>query len=88
MGTPAYGWRILPRDSQDGVPWCDGRSKEMFRLAPNEHEQAIIAEAKRLRALGWAATRIASAFAKRGYKNRLGKPFAAAGVRRMLAVSS
>jgi len=55
------------------------------RLLPRAHEQAVIVEARALRATGLSLRATAAALDKRGMRSRAGRPFLPAQVARMLA---
>jgi DNA invertase Pin-like site-specific DNA recombinase len=69
-GEPPYGFRI----AEDGV-----------RLVPAEAEQAVLAEARRLRAAGLSLRAVARELDARGIRSRVARSFSAAQIRRMVA---
>jgi site-specific DNA recombinase len=63
-----------------------GYRLEGQRLAPHEAEQAVIREARCLRASGLSLREVAARLHGLGYRTRTGRPFAPIQVRRMVAV--
>lgn len=73
-GHDPYGYRV------------EGTGKAATLVAI-EAEQAIIAEAKRLRATGISLRKVSDELAASGRFNRFGKPFTAVQIERMVKVS-
>jgi DNA invertase Pin-like site-specific DNA recombinase len=69
-GAPPYGYRL----ADDGV-----------QLVPDEREQLVLAEARRLSGAGLSLRAVARALDHLGLCSRNGRPFAAVQVQRMLA---
>lgn len=69
-GEPPYGFRI----AEDGV-----------RLAEVPAEQAVLAQARELRAAGLSLRAVAGELARQGLKSRTGRGFVAAQIARMVA---
>jgi hypothetical protein len=61
-----------------------GMRKDGDRLLADQHEQAVIAEARRLRDRGMVLRDIAVHLAKRGYLSRFGSPFTASAINAMV----
>jgi len=73
-GHDPYGYRV------------EGKGKGAT-LIPVESEQVTIAEAKRLRYMGISLRKVSDELAAAGRVNRLGKPFTAVQIERMIKVS-
>lgn len=69
-GKAPYGYRLT----------TDGKS-----LEPNDDEQAVVAEAKRLRSAGLSLREIATTLDENGVRSRVGKAFAAEQIRKMVS---
>lgn len=69
-GEPPFGYSV----ADDGV-----------RLVPVEAEQAVLAEARHLRAAGLSLRSVARELDARGIRSRVARPFSAAQIRRMVA---
>jgi DNA invertase Pin-like site-specific DNA recombinase len=69
-GVPPYGFRV----ADDGV-----------HLAPVEAEQAVLVEARALRAAGLSLRAVARELDARGLRSRVGRPFSAAQIQGMVA---
>jgi DNA invertase Pin-like site-specific DNA recombinase len=69
-GDPPFGYRV----AEDGV-----------RLVEVEAEQAVLAEARKLRAAGRSLRAVARELDARGLRSRVGRPFSAVQVQRMVA---
>lgn len=67
-GTPRYGWRV----SEDGKT-----------LAPDEHEQRVLAAVRALRKRGLSFRSVVSEATQRGLVGRTGKPFTLAAAHAM-----